>query len=292
MISYNAKHWFKFIFQIHKAETFRQLFPLMVGLALYSAVIVYFMLNIIEVTPKSKIAGLSVVYSVLGFVISMLLVFRTNTAYERWWEGRKIWGALVNCSRNLAIKLKVSLTDTDFYKKAIPLYSQTLRKHLQEHDSEIEDFHLLKIEKHQKHKPNAVAMQIWFKINEAHKDGKLNEAQLITLNADWQQLTEICGACERIKNTPIPFSYSAFIKKFLFFYTMFMPFAYVGTMEYMVIPLVIFIFYVLASIELIAEEIENPFGLDPNDLPLEHLCGVIKNSVEEIFNSKSDNIKL
>ena len=230
-------------------------------------------------------AGLSVMYSVLGFVISLLLVFRTNTAYERWWEGRKLWGALVNSSRNLAIKLKTALPEdeSDFYKKAIPLYAFSLRKHLQEHHEEIDGIESLEINYGTKHLPNAVAKKVWEKINDSHRHGILNEGQMITLNADWQQWTDICGACERIKKTPIPFSYSAFLKKFLFFYTMLMPFAYVGNLGYLVVPLVIFIFYVLASIELIAEEIENPFGNDANDLPLDRLCAVIKDSVEEIF---------
>ena len=131
--------------------------------------------------------------------------------------------------------------------------------------------------------PNKQAGLILAEVNKLYKEGKISESQLIIINADWQQLTEICGACERIKNTPIPFSYSAFIKKFLFFYTMFMPFAYISNLGYFVIPLVIFIFYVLASIEIIAEEIENPFGDDENDLPLENLCGVIKKSVDDIF---------
>lgn len=271
MISYNPKHWFLFIFKIHKAETFRQLFPLMTLLGVYSFVIYFIFVNYLQVSPKGRMANLSVMYSVLGFVISLLLVFRTNTAYERWWEGRKLWGSLINCSRNLAIKLKAFLPAQNhpYFKDEIPNYALALKIHLQ---NTISHEH-----------PNKQAGLIFSEINKLYKEGKITESQLLILNADWQQFTEICGACERIKNTPIPFSYSAFIKKFLFFYTMFMPFAYVSNLGYFVVPLVIFIFYVLASIEIIAEEIENPFGTDENDLPLENLCGVIKKSVGEIF---------
>ncbi len=271
MISYSPKHWFLFIFKIHKAETFRQLFPLMALLSVYSFLVYLFFVNYLHVSPKGRMANLSVMYSVLGFVISLLLVFRTNTAYERWWEGRKLWGALVNCSRNLAIKLNTFLPSHQhsFFKEAIPNYALALKIHLQN------------VPSHEH--PNKQAGVLLYEINKCYKKGEITEAQLIVLNADWQQFTEICGACERIKNTPIPYSYSAFIKKFLFFYTMFMPFAYVSNLGYYVVPLVIFIFYVLASIELIAEEIENPFGDDDNDLPLEKLCEGIKKSVEEIF---------
>ncbi len=271
MISYNPKHWFLFIFKIHKAETFRQLFPLMFLLGVYSFIVYLIFVNFLHVSPKGRMANLSVMYSVLGFVISLLLVFRTNTAYERWWEGRKLWGSLINTSRNLAIKLQTFLPvqNHSFFKQTIPDYSVSLMVHLQN------------VTSHEH--PNKQAGIILAEINKLYKEGKISESQLIIINADWQQLTEICGACERIKNTPIPFSYSAFIKKFLFFYTMFMPFAYVSNLGYFVIPLVIFIFYVLASIEIIAEEIENPFGDDENDLPLENLCGVIKKSVDDIF---------
>lgn len=289
MISYSPRHWFLFIFKLHKAETFRQLYPLMIMLGLYAFAIDYIFVQFLHVTTKSKISSLSVMYSVLGFVISLLLVFRTNTAYERWWEGRKLWGALVNCSRNLAMKIKAFVPEQqhEFYKHIIPAYANALRKHLQEHahkNNELEEN--LKLETGTSHIPNAIASKVWQKISSE----PLSEAQLIILNQDWQQWTEICGACERIKNTPIPISYSFFLKKFLFFYIMFMPFAYVGILDYYVVPLVVFIFYVLSSIEIIAEEIENPFGLDDNDLPLEKLCTVIKNSVGEIFDKKHNTV--
>ena len=146
-------------------------------------------------------AGLSVMYSVLGFVISLLLVFRTNTAYERWWEGRKLWGALVNSSRNFAIKLKTSLPEPeiDFFKTTIPLYAVSLRKHLQEHDEILSSMEYLGIKEGTRHLPNAIAKKVWQKISELHKEGILNEGHMIILNTDWQQWTDICGACERIK---------------------------------------------------------------------------------------------
>jgi len=95
--------------------------------------------------------------------------------------------------------------------------------------------------------------------------------------------TDICGACERIKNTPIPFSYSVFIKKFIFFYIMTLPFGYVFSLGYLVIPVVVFVFYVLASLELIAEEIEDPFGGDANDVPTEKLAQNIQRNINELL---------
>ena len=120
---------------------------------------------------------------------------------------------------------------------------------------------------HHKHRPNQVAKIIFQKIHDLHLSGKISGDQLIILNAELVSFTDVCGACERIKNTPIPYSYSAFIKKFIFFYIMTLPFSFAFSLGYYVVPVVVFIFYVLASLELIAEEIEDPFGGDANDLP-------------------------
>jgi putative membrane protein len=124
------------------------------------------------------------------------------------------------------------------------------------------------------------------KTDELYKSGKISGHQLLYLNAELQSFTDVCGACERIKNTPIPYSYSAFIKKFIFFYVMTLPFSYTFILSYYVIPVVVFIFYVLASLELIADEIEDPFGNDANDLPMEKIAANIKKHVDEIFASK------
>ena len=105
----------------------------------------------------------------------------------------------------------------------------------------------------------------------------------VILNGELQSYTDICGACERIKNTPIPYSYSVFIKKFIFFYVMTLPFGYVFSLSYWLIPVVVFIFYVLASLELIAEEIEDPFGSDSNDLPTGIIAQTIQRQISEIL---------
>jgi putative membrane protein len=121
------------------------------------------------------------------------------------------------------------------------------------------------------------------KIQEFYLSNKISGEQLITINKELSSFTEICGACERIKNTPIPYSYSAFIKKFIFIYVLTLPFGYVFALGYYVVPVVAFIFYVLASLELIAEEIEDPFGTDANDLPTEKMAQNIKKHVEELI---------
>jgi putative membrane protein len=166
----------------------------------------------------------------------------------------------------------------------IPSYASILAKHLtNEEVSKVlfEGFNLEIV--NTKHKPNQVAKMLFSKINDLYKSNRITGDQLIIINSELRAFTEVCGACERIKNTPIPYSYSAFIKKFIFFYIMTLPFSFVFSLGYYVIPVVIFIFYVLASLELIAEEIEDPFGGDENDLPITKIAANIKKHVEEIL---------
>ncbi|MGG7034499.1 MAG: bestrophin family protein [Flavobacterium sp.] len=287
MISYNPKDWITFIFRFHKADTFRQLIPLMIFIGCYSAVIAYLEIDYWQLSESSHVKNISIMHGVLGFVISLLLAYRTNTAYDRWWEGRKMWGSLVNNSRNLAIKLSAILNDEkdrEFFKKAIPGYASILNKHLKDDATSqqlFEDVDLT-IDYH-KHRPNQVAKMLFQKINDLYKSNKITGDQLIILNSEIQSFTEICGACERIKNTPIPYSYSAFIKKFIFLYIMTLPFGYVFSLGYYVVPVVVSIFYVLASLEIIAEEIEDPFGHDANDLPTAKIAENIKKHVGEIL---------
>lgn len=294
MINYNPKDWFTFIFRFHKADTFRQLLWLIIGICFYSWLIAYVEMEYLKLSKSNHISNLPVMHSLLGFVISMLLVFRTNTAYDRWWEGRKLWGSLTNNSRNLAIKLAAFLPEEEqeqrnFFRKIIPAYAHALRNHLR---SEKTRTALFEDNPHtaiynridtEKHIPNQIALLMLQHTQQLYKQQKITGDQLIVLNAELQSFTDICGACERIKNTPIPFAYSVFLKKFIFFYVMTLPFGFVFSLGYYVIPVVAFVFYVLASLELIAEEIEDPFGGDDNDVPTDKIAANIHKHIDEII---------
>ncbi|AMA48918.1 MULTISPECIES: bestrophin family protein [Flavobacterium] len=287
MISYNTKDWFTFIFRFHKADTFRQLLPLIISIGIYAGIIAYLELEYFKLSENHNLKNIPIMHSMLGFVISLLLVFRTNTAYDRWWEGRKQWGALVNNSRNLAIKLSAILIDKEdqiLFKKLIPYFAEVLNLHLKNEEVSQELFEELNVDVcHKKHKPNQIVKLMTKKIIELKNQNKLSDENLLFINNELISFLDICGACERIKNTPIPFSYSVFLKKFIFFYVMTLPFGYVFSLGYLTIPVVIFIFYVLASLELIAEEIEDPFGNDENDLPTNKIAENIKKNMEEIL---------
>lgn len=289
MIDYNPKAWFTFIFRFHKADTVRKLFPMFIALSAYSALIAFLELELLKLSPNSDLKQITLIHSLLGFVISLLLVFRTNTAYDRWWEGRKLWGALVNNSRNLALKLNAMLpasntASREFFRIMIPNYAFGLKNHLRNlyKPEEFQQADNMQLQQ-DKHVPNQIAGQIMAHVHELYRQGQISGEQLLSLNAELLSFTDICGACERIRNTPIPFSYSVFIKKFIFFFVMTLPLGYVFTLHYLIIPVVVFIFYVLASLELIAEEIEDPFGFDANDLPTDTISTNIRKHVGEIL---------
>ncbi|WP_164015728.1 bestrophin family protein [Pyxidicoccus trucidator] len=292
MIDYNPKDWFTFIFRFHKADTVRKLFPMIVAICVYSGLVAWLESEVWELADDSRVKNISVLHSLLGFVISLLLAFRSNSAYDRWWEGRKLWGSLVNNSRNLALKLSALLPEEDgesrrLFRAMIPNYAFALKNHLRG-QFRPEDFvaagdlgaqHLDAA----RHVPNQIASVLLRKVYALQRQGVLTGEQLLSVNPELQSFTDICGACERILNTPIPFSYSVFLKKFIFFYVMTLPFALAFSLGYFVIPAMAFVFYVLASMELIAEEIENPFGTDANDLPTERISENIRRHVEEIL---------
>jgi len=257
-------------------------------MGLYAGLVAYIELEVWSISHQN----LTSLHSLLGFVLSLLLVFRTNTAYERWWEGRKQWGELVNNTRNLAMKIRAYVSD-DYMKEketlGILIYNHVfmLKEHLRNQASldildENEMFRKEELE-NKKHYPNALATKVYQLVNHLYKQKAITGDHVLNMNLEIKSLTDIAGACERIKSTPIPYSYSLFIKKFIFVYIVTLPFGFVSIFGYAIIPVVMFIFYVLASIELLAEEIEDPFGDDINDLPTDEIALKIKMNIKEIL---------
>lgn len=287
---YNNKAWGKALFLMSSADTLRKMAPLITGVFFYSLLAAVAELKWIQPDRDSWVRHLPTLHALLGFAISILLVFRTNTAYDRWWEGRKLWGALVNNSRNLALKIRALTADPEvrsFYAKVIPLYADSLQAHLQLEQTRL----ALDDEPHpewegidrEKHIPNQIAGVMIRRANRLYEEQKISGEQLLMINSELSAFTDICGACERIKNTPIPQSYSAFIKKFIFLYIASLPWGYAFTLSYFVAPVVATVFYVLGSLELVAEEIEDPFGNDDNDLPMSKIASNIRLHVGEIL---------
>lgn len=287
MIAYDPKNWLKLIFALKKSDTFRMLWKELIYIALLSILIAF-----LEITffPKAKaLDNLISVYSLLGFVISLLLVFRTNTAYDRWWEGRKIWGQIINDSRNLSLKLmsfNLTKEDRHFFSRMISNFALSSKEHLRSGvDLQILDLNSNEVEiiASKTNVPIYLIKLIRIKIEKLKQESLISNEDFLALDLNLNSLIDGLGACERIKSTPIPFSYSLFLKKFIFIYVVSLPLAFVNNFGYWSALISTFVFYALVSMEILAEEIEDPFGVDDNDLPTDAIAEKIKLNCDEIF---------
>ena len=287
MITYNPKSWFKLIFALHKSDTIRILWKELIYIGSFSILLTFLILHF---WPEAEVLSQLVsVYSLIGFVISLLLVFRTNTAYDRWWEGRKKWGELVNDTRNLGAKLasfNLPDEDHDFFKRMIPNFVFATKEHLRK-GVDFKELQLTEPElallSNKTHVPLAISQLLQTRIQNLIKAGVLPDYSSYILDKNLNSLMDSLGACERIKNTPIPYSYSLFLKKFIFVYVTTLPLAFVMNFGYFAALISTYIFYVLVSMEVLAEEIEDPFGKDDNDLPTDQLSQRIKGNIDEVF---------
>ena len=291
MITYDSRNWIAAL-ALHRSDTFRKLLPMLVLVGLFTGVVGYIEIQYLHLSRESRVSNLPVMHSLMGFALSMLLVFRTNSAYDRWWEARKLWGQLVNVSRNTALKVAAMVPPSDQRTRArfavlIGTFAGELRWHLRAEKTRLALDEKRPLDSsgidRNKHVPAQIAGMMQQTAQEALRDGTISGEQMLALTPDLSAFMDICGGCERIKNTPIPYSYSSFLKKFIVIYSLTLPFGYVFSLGYIAIPVVVFIFYVLASLELIAEEIEEPFGTDTNDLPLDRMAEMIAMQSAELL---------
>lgn len=286
MIKYNPKSWLGHIFLFYKSDTLKILLPEIAIMGVYAFGIAYVEIN--HVVGLEKIKNSMSVHSMIGVVLGLLLVFRTNTAYDRWWEGRRLWGQLVNCSRNAAVKVQLLVADEGprkELKQYLSVFPAMLKDHLLNKNTEDVDGKLASRNNEMTHRPSYLVKKIYACLKKLLDEKKITGEEYLSLDREFAQLLEIAGACERIKGTPIPFSYNTFIKKFIFIYSFTLPIGLVPDFQYWSVPISMFILYVLVSIEILAEEIEDPFGDDENDLPMEEIAGKIKGNVNEIMPS-------
>jgi len=291
MVMYNPKQWFSLIFHAYSRRVMLKLWPALAFMTVYSSVLCYFFLDYFKL-HQADFQPTIAMHQLLGIVLGLFLVFRTNTAYDRWWEGRRLWGGMVNSSRNLSIKLNAYLSkenheDRDWFAKMIPNFIFAMKEGLRAGVQFVEldapdDFFINDLKKY-KHKPNRIAALLYQKVNDLYAAKKITGDQLINADKELKDFIDNMGACERIKNTPIPYSYMMYVKKFITIYIITLPFGFVTQSGYMTIPIVVLVSYILFSVELIAEEIEDPFGRDINDLPLDDLAAKMRENIREIL---------
>lgn len=280
------------ILHLGRSWTMRKLMYYTLGVGVVTALLVAPIIHL-EISEELKMNP--TVFSFLGIVLSILLVFRTNSAYDRWWEGRKQWGALVNNTRNLAILVQTAFPKDDeqvrhFMATRISNFCLALAEHLRNGVILEELINLNDEDRHayeqKDHLPNYIATEIQQKFHDAYQAEVIGPEDHRNTMQVWRSFLDIPGACERIKKTPIPFSYAVHIRTFTLTYTVLLPFALVATFQFWTVPLVMFIFYAFMGVQMMAEEIEDPFGTNCNDLPTSTIAHTIKNNVFEILEDK------
>jgi putative membrane protein len=231
-----------------------------------------------------------------NIILTLLLVFRTNTAHERFWEGRKLWGALVNTVRNLArdiwIIVKESSHSDQQNKEAtlllIAAFAISMKLHLrgQPVNEELEllmnDSQYLQLQQ-VKHPPLQIAFWIGDYLQQQHDSNCLDIYQLTDLNRQVSELVNILGGCERILKTPLPLIYGIILRMLVFVYCIVLPLELVDNVYWWTGAINAFIGFSLLSIEHVGGEIEEPFGSDSNDLPLNVICNTILMNVQEMI---------
>ncbi len=291
MVNYNPKVWFSAVFHGYSRAVMKTLTPSIIFVALYTTGLCYLLLDVLDF-HKSSFNTILPMHSLLGVVLGLFLVFRTNSSYDRWWEGRKLWGSFVNNTRNFSLKLNAYLEKDDvenrrWFASMVPNLVFALKEHLRGavkiNELEVTGDDFLPALRDVKHIPNKLSAMMYERITQLYKKNTISGDQLLLLDRELKEFADIVGACERIKNTPIPYSYSMYIKQFIFIYVITLPVSFVTTTGYLTVPIVILVTFVLLSVELIAEEIEDPFGRDINDLPTDELAEKITDNVREIL---------
>ncbi len=235
-------------------------------------------------------------FMLIGLPLGIFLGFRNTAAYDRFWEGRKLWGGLVNVSRTLGRQIMtvptetVTLASRQEASRHVAAFAHALRTRLrdQQHD---DTERLLDGDS----KP---ALTQWLasgssaplflldglarRFAQWRTQGQLSDVAWVPLEQSLITMTDILGACERIKNTPIPYSYTVLMHRIVALYCVLLPLGIAGAVKEMTPVVVFFVSYALFGLDAIGEEIEQPFGHDPNDLPLSRLCKVIETDLTNI----------
>jgi putative membrane protein len=220
------------------------------------------------------------------------LVFRTNSSYDRYWEGRKLWGAIVNESRNLGRAATVLLAaDPKLVERLLrwaAAFPFATMHHLREARGLGPPAALLPPDEVRaalasEHPPLAVARHMSQQLAEARRRGLISDYLLVMLDQNVQLLIDYMGGCERIRKTPLPFAYVVHLRRALIVYCLTLPFALVEPFGWEAVFATLLIVYTLLGIEEIGVEIEGPFGDDANDLPLEQICATIDSNLQALL---------
>lgn len=285
MISYDSRNWFGHLFAFHGSAAPRIAWRVTVH-ALWATAVVIIDRYWYPMRMQPTVHGL------IGLALGLLLVFRTNASYDRFWEGRKAWSEIVNNARNVVRSAASYLTpgsSTDLLLirnwtvafAYAAMHSLRASRGIGPVAPQLPANDVASVLA----APCpilAVGTQITSAAAESRRAGKLFDQGVRMIDVYTGQLVSAYGNCERIKNTPLPFAYVVHLRRALLLYLVTLPFALVDQFGWFTVFDCLLIAYVLLGIEEIGVEIENPFGTDANDLPLEDLCQRIEEDLSAV----------
>ena len=284
---YNPFSWLVSLLYLHHESVFVRLKYFLIFMVLYALIA-----NLIDYKfdinkTSSQLGEFHLLFS---FCLSIIIVFRINVAYNRWWEGRGLWGQLVNISRNLAIKMH-SFVDAQSSQQFLELlqYFPTLLKHhlRKELNSAQQLMDKLGISyQADDHLPNLLIHYLQTETTNLRQADKLSFEQFMSLDKLISGLTDVLGGCEKIVNTPVPRGFSIFARFALLFYMLIFPFGWVDQFGIFIAPILIVLIYILLGLEMMAEEMEAPFATAHNCLPLDDLAQRIRLNIAQISQFK------
>jgi len=242
-------------------------------------------------------------FTIVGFALSIFLGFRNNTGYDRFWEGRKLWGSMVNVARTMTRQVltlvgprmitaagdreldRRELEEREAVREQVVhvliAYVHAFRHHLRDQDALDELEGLLPPELYRSlraelNRPVAILQWLGDRLRGLYDRGWIHPMHLPVLDGSLTEITSIQGACERIKNTPIPASYTVLIHRIVALYCLGLPFGIVTTTGIMTPVVVMIVTYAFYGLDAVGSQIEDPFGVGPNDLPLTTLARMIE----------------
>lgn len=297
MIIRKKEHWFKMLFIWH-GSVLPTVLPRLLLLLIISICVVWLRGTIFSF----KIPLNPVPLTLFGFVLALFLGFRNNVSYDRFWEGRKLWGALLNDTRSLArqamtlpnITANNNLT-TNFVQLLVS-FTYALKHQLRGTDAQPDLKKRLSEEQFKiiaaaKYKPIMLMKLMAEWIKNAKNENKIDSIQQARFDENLDKLSDIVGGCERIISTPIPYSYRVLLHRTVYLYCFLLPFGLVDSLQWLTPLIVVFIAYTFVAFEAIADEIEQPFGTEANDLALNSMCLMIETTLLELAGEKLPEVE-
>ena len=230
-------------------------------------------------------------FSLIGLTLAIFLGFRNGTSYARYWEARTLWGTLLNETRTLVRQLITLLPSREGIELPVArliAFVHALRHQLRGTDAAADLARLLPEEdcsrlRSVRFKPAVLLLMVGEWLQAQRLQGRLAPELAQAIELPLGRLTEALGGCERISGTPIPFTYAVIIHRTIYLYCVLLPFGLVDAIGAMTPVVVAFIAYTFFALEALGAEIEEPFGMEPNDLALDAMSHTIEASVREMM---------